>query len=171
MRINQINLREEPDVANEISCQFTWPSRSRIIAERRVSSSNMINTPRTKQTTRAQQPPQSSSAFSMACNPRRALLPKSLLLFSALLVVPAHAQLSLPSPSFQPPPITSGAVPSNSTSSPNPQWTALLGDLLWFYDAQRSGKLPDSNRVSWRNDSAVSDVPAGGYYDAGGSYL
>lgn len=106
----------------------------------------------------------------MACNPRRTSLRTSVLLFSTLLAVPkTYAQLSLPSPAYQPPPITSGAVPSNSTSSPNPQWTALLGDLLWFYDAQRSGKLPDSNRVSWRNDSAVNDVPAGGYYDAGGS--
>jgi endoglucanase len=50
----------------------------------------------------------------------------------------------------------------------------LLGDLLFFYDAQRSGKLPASNRVSWRNDSALDDGQdvnldlTGGYYDAGG---
>jgi endoglucanase len=65
-------------------------------------------------------------------------------------------------------------VPSNSTKAPNVQWSTLLGDLLYFYDAQRSGKLPDSNRVSWRNDSATDDGKdvgvdlSGGYYDAGG---
>jgi endoglucanase len=80
------------------------------------------------------------------------------------------AQLSLPSPPFQPPSASSGAIPSNSSTSPNPHWRDLLGDLLWFYEAQRSGHLPASNRVSWRNDSAPGDVPAGGYYDAGGSF-
>jgi len=83
------------------------------------------------------------------------------------------AQIALPSPPFLPP----GATPSNSSNStalPNPQWTNLLGDLLWFYEAQRSGYLPpsnDSNRVSWRNNSALEDVPVGGYYDAGGSFI
>jgi len=78
------------------------------------------------------------------------------------------AQIALPSPPFLPPPVSSGATPSNSTALPNPQWTNLLGDLLWFYEAQRSGYLPPSNRVSWRNNSALKDVPVGGYYDAGG---
>lgn len=50
----------------------------------------------------------------------------------------------------------------------------LLGNLLWFYEAQRSGPLPSNNRVSWRNDSALNDGKdygadlVGGYYDAGG---
>ena len=40
-----------------------------------------------------------------------------------------------------------------------------------FYEAQRSGKLPDTNRVPWRKDSALNDVGqdgedlTGGYYD------
>ncbi|KAF9516184.1 glycoside hydrolase family 9 protein [Hydnum rufescens UP504] len=55
------------------------------------------------------------------------------------LLLPGNAQLSLPNPPIQP-------------QSP---------------DAQRSGNLPSSNRVSWRNSSALGDVPPGGYYDAG----
>ncbi|KAG0712828.1 Endoglucanase A [Chionoecetes opilio] len=42
-----------------------------------------------------------------------------------------------------------------------------------FYEAQRSGKLPASQRVTWRGDSALDDGSdvfrnlSGGYYDAG----
>lgn len=42
-----------------------------------------------------------------------------------------------------------------------------------FYEAQRSGNLPVTNRISWRGDSALTDGSdvdvdlAGGYYDAG----
>jgi len=83
------------------------------------------------------------------------------------------AQLSLPSP-FLPPPATSGAQSSNQDSVPNPQWSTLLGNLFYFYEAQRSGRLPSTKRVSWRNDSAVNDGSdvgldlSGGYYDTGG---
>ena len=41
-----------------------------------------------------------------------------------------------------------------------------------FYEAQRSGKLPTTNRIKWRGDSGVDhayngrDV-SGGWYDAG----
>ncbi|KAK7695540.1 hypothetical protein QCA50_000176 [Cerrena zonata] len=48
-----------------------------------------------------------------------------------------------------------------------------MGNLLFFYEAQRSGKLPSNKRVPWRNDSAVEDGRdtgldlSGGYYDAG----
>ena len=44
---------------------------------------------------------------------------------------------------------------------------------LFFYDAQRSGDLPEDFRVSWRGDSAVDDGSdvgldlSGGFYDAG----
>ncbi|KAJ8516383.1 hypothetical protein ONZ45_g6299 [Pleurotus djamor] len=62
-----------------------------------------------------------------------------------------------------------------NTNSTNPQWTNLLGNLLFFYEAQRSGRISDqlSERVDWRNDSALDDGLAdgldlsGGYYDAG----
>ncbi|MEM6867991.1 MAG: glycoside hydrolase family 9 protein, partial [Cyanobacteria bacterium P01_C01_bin.121] len=49
---------------------------------------------------------------------------------------------------------------------------ALQKSLL-FYEAQRSGPLPEDNRIDWRNDSAVNDGAdvgvdlSGGYYDAG----
>src|SRR6267154_3015270 len=67
------------------------------------------------------------------------------------------AQLSLPSPPFLPPSAASGAQPSTQSNIPNPQWSTLLGNLLYFYEAQRSGRLPTTNRVSWRNDSALKD--------------
>ncbi|KAJ8305940.1 hypothetical protein KUTeg_016485 [Tegillarca granosa] len=44
---------------------------------------------------------------------------------------------------------------------------------ILFYEAQRSGKLPNDNRVSWRADSCLDDKGvnnedlAGGWYDAG----
>ena len=87
----------------------------------------------------------------------------------------ALAQLALPNPPWLPPNATFGAIPANSTDSiANPHWSSLLGDLLYFYEEQRSGKLPPSNRVPWRNDSALDDGEdvhldlSGGYYDAGG---
>ncbi|MEM8611646.1 MAG: glycoside hydrolase family 9 protein, partial [Cyanobacteria bacterium P01_H01_bin.105] len=49
---------------------------------------------------------------------------------------------------------------------------ALQTSLL-FYEAQRSGDLPDNNRITWRGDSALNDGAdvgldlTGGYYDAG----
>lgn len=95
------------------------------------------------------------------------------LLLSALVNV-VTAQLSLPSSPYLPPDASNGSVPSNSSSIPNPQWSNLLGNLIFFYDAQRSGNISDSNRVSWRNDSALDDGKdvgldlTGGFYDAGG---
>lgn len=47
---------------------------------------------------------------------------------------------------------------------------------LFFYEAQRSGKLPVDNRIPWRSDSALDDGQevkwdlSGGYYD-GGDYV
>ncbi|KAL1681683.1 glycoside hydrolase family 9 protein [Schizophyllum commune] len=96
------------------------------------------------------------------------------LFFLILSLTLARAQLSLPDPPFLPPNASAGTEPSNSSSrSPNVQWSTLLGDVLYFYEAQRSGKLPDTNRVEWRNDSALDDGEdvnldlSGGYYDAG----
>jgi autotransporter-associated beta strand protein len=49
----------------------------------------------------------------------------------------------------------------------------VLQKSLLFYDAQRSGDLPDDFRVAWRGDSALGDGSdvgvdlTGGYYDAG----
>ncbi|KAL0080080.1 Six-hairpin glycosidase-like protein [Phycomyces blakesleeanus] len=58
-------------------------------------------------------------------------------------------------------------------STVNQYYSALLNDSLWFYEAQRSGKLPANNRVDWRHDSGLEDGSdhnidlVGGYYDAG----
>lgn len=92
-----------------------------------------------------------------------------------LLAAHAFAQLPLPEPPFMPPNASAGAIASTGGIIPNSQWSSLLGDLLYFYEAQRSGKLPATNRVKWRNDSALSDGQdvhldlSGGYYDAGGT--
>ncbi|PIL36910.1 hypothetical protein GSI_00600 [Ganoderma sinense ZZ0214-1] len=88
------------------------------------------------------------------------------------LLHPVLAQLSLPTSSWLPP-NSSAATQSSNGTSPNSQWVTTLGDLLYFYDAQRSGKLPSNNRVPWRNDSALDDGKdvgldlTGGFYDAG----
>ncbi|KAJ7507664.1 glycoside hydrolase family 9 protein [Mycena galericulata] len=93
-------------------------------------------------------------------------------IFLLQLILPALGQLALPDPPFLPPNASSGAQPSSG--DPNPQWTTLLGNLIYFYDAQRSGNLSSTNnRVSWRNSSALDDGKdvgldlSGGYYDAG----
>lgn len=87
------------------------------------------------------------------------------------------AQAPLPSSAWLPPDAESGATASPNANRPNKQWATLLGDSLYFYDAQRTGKLPSSNRVSWRNDSLLNDGQsagvdlAGGFYDAGGEFV
>ncbi|MET7283220.1 glycoside hydrolase family 9 protein [Kribbella sp. NPDC005582] len=64
-----------------------------------------------------------------------------------------------------PPPTASAAATFN--------YGEALQKAVWFYDAQRSGKLPATNRVSWRADSALQDGSdvgldlSGGFYDAG----
>ena len=48
-----------------------------------------------------------------------------------------------------------------------------LQKSLFFYEAQRSGDLPTTNRINWRGDSAMQDGSdvgldlTGGWYDAG----
>lgn len=50
-------------------------------------------------------------------------------------------------------------------------YAEVLKFSLMFYEAQRSGKLPKNNRISWRGDSALYDRGlngedlTGGYYD------
>ena len=102
----------------------------------------------------------------------------SFLSYLLLLLRFTTAQLALPNPPWTPPNATFGTQPSNSSnSSVNPHWASILGSTLYFYEEQRSGKLPDTNRVSWRNDSATDDGKdvgvdlSGGYYDAGGAFL
>jgi endoglucanase len=96
------------------------------------------------------------------------------ILHTLFLILPALAQVPLPKIPWIPPVADAGAQPTSQNQIPNPHWSALLGSLLYFYEAQRSGKLPDTKRVAWRNDSALTDGIAegvdlsGGYYDAGG---
>ncbi|CAL4161243.1 unnamed protein product, partial [Meganyctiphanes norvegica] len=75
------------------------------------------------------------------------------------------------------PPPTTAAPPSIRTASPHPPTTAapsttkpcvangskynyaeVLRKSNLFYEAQRSGKLPPSQRVTWRKDSALDDA-------------
>ncbi|MGP4111591.1 glycoside hydrolase family 9 protein [Streptomyces sp. 4N509B] len=52
-------------------------------------------------------------------------------------------------------------------------YAEALQKSMFFYEAQRSGELPDDNRVSWRGDSGLDDGSdvgldlTGGWYDAG----
>jgi len=63
--------------------------------------------------------------------------------------------------------------PSTASAAPAFNYGEALQKSVWFYDAQRSGKLPADNRVSWRGDSALQDGAdagldlSGGFYDAG----
>lgn len=47
----------------------------------------------------------------------------------------------------------------------------IIEKSLLFYEAQRTGRLPSNNRVSWRGDSFVNDRGqngedlSGGYFD------
>ncbi|XP_048574614.1 endoglucanase 14-like [Triticum urartu] len=62
-------------------------------------------------------------------------------------------------------------VPSRQAAQPD-YATALTKSLLYF-EAQRSGRLPPTQRVQWRGDSALKDGAdhgvdlTGGYYDSG----
>lgn len=101
------------------------------------------------------------------------------LLISVLTTQTVYSQLTLPDPPYIPPDASFGAQPSNisaNSSEINLHWSTLLGNLLYFYDAQRSGPLPNNERVTWRNSSALDDGQdvgldlTGGYYDAGGKF-
>ena len=52
-------------------------------------------------------------------------------------------------------------------------YNEVLQKSILFYEAQRSGKLPENNRIAWRGDSALGDKGnggedlTGGWYDAG----
>ncbi len=58
-------------------------------------------------------------------------------------------------------------------SENNPDYVEALQKSIYFYEAQRSGRLPVDNRVEWRGDSALKDGfnegvdLSGGWYDAG----
>ncbi len=74
-----------------------------------------------------------------------------------------------------------GKTPAEPVASATPlpviphhfNYAEALQKSLYFYDAQRSGALPQNFRVAWRGDSALHDGAdvgvdlTGGYYDAG----
>jgi len=66
-----------------------------------------------------------------------------------------------------------GSITNDDTASTSFNYGEALQKSLLFYEAQRSGYLPDDNRIEWRGDSALNDGITenvdltGGYYDAG----
>ncbi|MEY9210813.1 glycoside hydrolase family 9 protein [Thermobifida halotolerans] len=66
-------------------------------------------------------------------------------------------------------PLTTGTA----RAEPAFNYAEALQKSMFFYEAQRSGALPDDNRVSWRGDSGLTDGAdvgldlTGGWYDAG----
>ncbi|XP_047307271.1 endoglucanase 25-like [Impatiens glandulifera] len=65
-------------------------------------------------------------------------------------------------------------VPRHHHPKPPPDnYTLALHKALMFFNAQKSGKLPKHNNVSWRGNSCLNDGKSdsknlvGGYYDAG----
>jgi len=53
------------------------------------------------------------------------------------------------------------------TKAPAYNYGEALQKSIMFYEFQMSGKLPANKRNNWRSDSALGDVPQGGWYDAG----
>jgi len=59
------------------------------------------------------------------------------------------------------------------TSAATYNYNEVLKKSILFYEAQRSGKLPSTNRIPWRGDSALTDKGndgedlTGGWYDGG----
>lgn len=62
---------------------------------------------------------------------------------------------------------------TTAAAAPDLNYAEALQKSMFFYEAQRSGDLPASNRVSWRGDSGLGDGSdvgkdlTGGWYDAG----
>jgi len=87
------------------------------------------------------------------------------------------AKIQPPAPDTPPSPVRPVPTPASGQQTPLAEsdfnYAEALQKALFFYDAQRSGPLPDNFRVGWRGASALrdgSDVGvnlAGGYYDAG----
>ena len=80
-----------------------------------------------------------------------------------------------PSAITEPPATTEAPTTSRPSQSKRLKYNydLVLHNSILFYEAQRSGKLPNSNRVRWRKDSALNDRGqngedlSGGWYDAG----
>ncbi|WP_077057300.1 glycoside hydrolase family 9 protein [Streptomyces sp. MP131-18] len=71
-------------------------------------------------------------------------------------------------------PVASGGAQAQpQVQVPAYNYAEALQKSMFFYEAQRSGALPDDNRVGWRGDSGLNDGAdvgldlTGGWYDAG----
>ena len=72
-------------------------------------------------------------------------------------------------------PLTGQGAGAEPTAAAEPafNYAEALQKSMFFYEAQRSGPLPEDNRVGWRGDSALGDGSdvgldlTGGWYDAG----
>ncbi|KAL1811743.1 endoglucanase 9 [Daucus carota subsp. sativus] len=84
----------------------------------------------------------------------------------------------LPHQHHRPPVLDNDTRPfDRSTSTLEYNYTIALSKALLFFNAQKSGKLPEDNNVAWREDSGLNDGiddPSfkgnnlvGGYYDSG----
>lgn len=66
-----------------------------------------------------------------------------------------------------------GGSVQKASAAGNYNYAEALQKAIYFYEAQRSGKLPANNRVEWRGDSGMTDGAdngvdlTGGWYDAG----
>ncbi len=56
-------------------------------------------------------------------------------------------------------------VSAETTSKYN--YGEALQKSMFFYQVQQAGELPDWNEVSWRDDSMLTDIVQGGWFDAG----
>jgi len=68
--------------------------------------------------------------------------------------------------------VVSGNVPTGPVSNMRHDYGEAMKLSILFYDAQRSGRLPAGQPISWRGDSCVNDKGngrdlSGGWYDAG----
>ncbi|KAJ0778989.1 putative cellulase [Helianthus annuus] len=69
--------------------------------------------------------------------------------------------------------VLSCIMASTNAQAMNHDYKDALSKAILFFEGQRSGKLPSTQRVKWRGDSALSDGESknvslsGGYYDAG----
>ncbi|CAG8493287.1 5349_t:CDS:2 [Scutellospora calospora] len=94
------------------------------------------------------------------------------LLTSSLLLLTSLTRVKATNYALPPPDIPGIPQQPSNNNYPNAEYARLVSYSLYFYEAQRSGKLPNNNRVSWRHDSALNDGQdvgldlSGGYYDA-----
>lgn len=64
-------------------------------------------------------------------------------------------------------------APAADAAASDYNYAEALQKSIYFYEAQRSGDLPENNRVEWRGDSGLQDGAdvghdlTGGWYDAG----